>query len=121
MRIEELSVGDWVAYNGKKYRIKEISSPYASVTLWGNNEQRDESIVLIEPIPLTAEILEKNGFEKTAICTTYLYNSDIEITLYGDGWWRTIGLDEYSLYRLDGVHQLQHALRLAGIEKEIEV
>lgn len=121
MKIEELSVGDWVAYNGKKYRIKQISSPYASVTLWGNNEQRDESIVLIVPIRLTPEILEKNGISKT-------YESDEYAVYKGEGFNVTeyyTELWEFEKHRnrlmIRNVHQLQHALRLAGVGKEIEV
>lgn len=129
MRIEELSIGDWVAYNGKKYRIKNISSPYASVTLWGNNEQRDESIVLIEQIFLSTEILQKNGLE-------YVDDDNDAVTFLscdlfwarlcvGDPFWR-VGI--HTEDKLDAVvcdvrdvHQLQHALRLAGVGKEIEV
>lgn len=129
IKISELSVGDWVAYNGKKYRIKEISSPYASVTLWGNNEQRDESIVLIEPIFISTEILQKNGLEYVdddndavifLCCDMYWARYCV-----GDTFWK-VGI--HSQDRLDAVicdvqnvHQLQHALRLAGVGKEIEV
>lgn len=125
MKISDLSIGDWVAYNGKKYRIKEISSPYATVTLWGNNEQRDESIVLIEPIPLTPEILEKNGFEELMgkfwvghnhYCHIQQHSSSWTLLSNKRGFYRTIRLES-----LEFVHELQHALRLAGVEKEIEV
>ena len=129
IKISDLSVGDWVAYNGKKYRIKEISSPYASVTLWGNNEQRDESIVLIEPIFLSTEILQKNGLEyvdddndAVIFLSCDLFWSRLCV---GDTFWR-VGI--HTEDKLDAVvcdvrdvHQLQHALRLAGVEKEIEI
>lgn len=134
IKISDLSVGDWIAYNGKKYRIKEISSPYASVTLWGNNEQRDESIVLIEPIPLTPEILEKNGFERGEYSEIRVYN-EWEIGEWTDPPYVSVRLDiDRQVIRVTNrgrdmfiadkevyVHQLQHALRLAGVEKEIEV
>lgn len=130
MRIEELSVGDWVAYNGKKYRIKEISSPYASVTLWGNNEQRDESIVLIEPIFLTPEILEKNGLEYVDDDNDAVIFLSCDLfwarLCVGDTFWR-VGIhteDKLDAVVCDvrAVHQLQHALRLAGVNAlEIKV
>lgn len=119
MKIEELSIGDWVEVEGSPRQVRYIDGALKFLRVSGKGNP--VYIGGVRPIPITAEILEKNGFEKAAICTTYLYNSDIEITLYGDGWWRTIGLDEYTLYRLDGVHQLQQAMRLAGVEKDIEV
>ena len=79
----------------------------------------------IEPIPLTAEILEKNGFvgelcsngidyvseeyKLRIICKT----NDVGWTIYANHF----GLDKKDVF----VHELQHALRLCGIEKEIEL
>lgn len=48
-------------------------------------------------------------------------NQDLEITVdnkTGEVWW-SYNWDEYRIIRLRYVHQLQHALRLCGIEKEI--
>ena len=96
-------------------------------------------ISLFEPIPLTPEILEKNGFGKVldedgTECYRY-YNRAadgyIKISLYngGDGDW---GIEIVNYEKFDDneivynnsfifltVHKLQHALRLCGIEKEI--
>lgn len=86
----------------------------------------------LEPIPLTSEILEKNGFEKTSCglgATVYTFSDDdeyyaIAIDEYTDSIWRI----EYTnceftflLLRIivSFVHELQHALRLWGISKEI--
>ena len=93
----------------------------------------------VEPIPLTPEILEKNGFEKVldedgTECYRY-YNSAadgyIKISLYygGDGDW-SIEIVNYEKFDNNEivynnnfiflkVHQLQHALRLCKIDKEI--
>ena len=82
----------------------------------------------IDPIPLTAEILEKNGFiafyeDKSA----WRYNGPHDIYRI------RIDLDcprasfvhkdcgsEYN-GSIQYVHELQHALRLCGIEKSIEL
>lgn len=45
----------------------------------------------------------------------------MEFEQYKDGWCRTVNCGEYSVYVIKYVHQLQHALRLAGVEKEIEL
>ena len=85
----------------------------------------------IEPIPLTADILEKNGFEK--IYDEYkLPNYRIKWKSYTklfftvftgvDGFWNHVGLGVIIggvPATLDYVHDLQHALRLCGITREI--
>jgi hypothetical protein len=87
----------------------------------------------LSPIPLTPEILEKNGMHlynrKTnrlmercnhSDCFKEDENFTVELSLDNDGKIRwTINGDEYTIMPLDYVHQLQHALRLCGIKKEI--
>ncbi len=77
----------------------------------------------IEPIPLTPEILEKNGWSKDTYSNESYDNEDIEcLSLWvgEDGknkWWWHVG---YELVTpINYVHQLQHALRLCEIGKEI--
>jgi hypothetical protein len=91
---------------------------------------------LIKPIPLTAEILEKNGFEKTSdrndergtmekwflpgIAYAYCFsNNEIEFEIIGYG----KGSRGRGKFRsvLSFVHELQHAFRVCGIEKEIVI
>lgn len=76
----------------------------------------------IVPIPLTPEILEKNGFHKEwdediilMVCDTIIVEIGDKYKLYKDGkmYLRRV------LAPLYYVHQIQHALRLCGIEKEI--
>ena len=76
----------------------------------------------LEPIPLTAEILGKNGFVPDNFSPYYLPIKDGSVRF---------SKHQYGLYcnilrpyqRYDGVcnyvHNLQHALRLCGIDKEI--
>lgn len=86
----------------------------------------------VDPIPLTAEILEKNGFaykEADETCATesfhhwYLVGSRFAID--DDSWWRSVKDGELHVkfggFPLKYLHELQHALRLAGIEKTIEL
>ena len=82
----------------------------------------------IEPIPLTAEILEKNGFandyEHIYTIATDFYDLDIE-EISDSIWLIThyphdviVPSSECSVCY---VHELQHALRLFGVNKEIEL
>ena len=74
----------------------------------------------IEPIPLTKEILEKNGWvwnnlpfeqywEQYGLCLYYV----------GNGYRINCGINVCMV--VDSVHQLQHVLKLCEIEKEIEL
>lgn len=80
----------------------------------------------IEPIPLTSEILEKNFKE-------FLPGINLMYELGGpyvasdeEGQW-VLGLiskeqsKRYPLVKITYVHELQHALRLCGIDKEIAI
>lgn len=83
------------------------------------------NIELVEPIPLTPEILEKNGFtlkeeEKGIYGVTiapYYTRDDVPFEVFCDGEPFAIWFKEP--VNIKYVHQLQHALRLCGIEKEI--
>ena len=79
----------------------------------------------IKPIPLTQEILEKNEFtlkeeEKGMYGVTiapYYTRDDVPFEVFCDG-------EPFAIWFKDPVnikyvHELQHALRLCGIEKEI--
>lgn len=87
---------------------------------------------LLEPIPITKEILEKNGFsgEMYAI---FKIDEHVWLEYYYhehrlSRWWR--GIDEWNNHakvsevsfecHCHYVHELQHALRLCGITKTIE-
>ena len=88
---------------------------------------------LLRPIPITPEILEANGFEKIrenvyfdSYCWTNKKDTMIEMSHYKETYNVKIvqlvdGLQKDRFCNLDilFVHQLQHILRLAGVEKEI--
>ena len=92
------------------------------------------NIEVINPIPLTPEILEKNGFEndfyeEETIADNgvkiklegYSYREDNVSVSYCDGGVNVCNdfTDADIHIRCESVHQLQHALRLAGIDKAI--
>lgn len=121
MKATELQIGDWV---GRVFDDKRIIEDYRQVD-WirtgeiGMRYQKVWSIGCIEPIPLTPEILEKNGFwvmekvnngaeEYIAYATAGLmfhYNRD------NDYYFPNTPISwKY-------VHELQHALRLCGLDE----
>lgn len=125
MKANELMIGDWVRIKDLKDPIKRIScidEYLGEVDFWDGEKLIGTSIINVLPIPLTAEILEKNGFT----CDADGMNDSDELTVsieYGEYQRNT---DDGFKMLADGkiikyVHELQHALRLCGIEKEIEL
>lgn len=140
MKASDLMIGDLVyakTINGKKIaRVCLVTDNFVAAEATDGSEytgkQFDGVFSCIELIPLTPEILEKNGFILCENCTSRWMEDFIShsvfitapegyasITVYvkvAHGHRRI--MDDFQLH---GIHQLQHALRLAGIKKEIEV
>ena len=87
-----------------------------------------------QPIPLTPEIIEKNGFELDDIIKDYrLYTGiDNRVTAHNDKeymnsnneWYVHVDSEDFCSIancELTYVHELQHLLRLCKIDKEIVV
>ena len=76
-----------------------------------------------QPIPLTPEILEKNGLANDPYGCHFEEDEymALEISIEEEGIYWTINYNEYGILKLKYVHELQHALRLCGINKEIEL
>ena len=72
----------------------------------------------LEPIPLTPEILEKNGFDYNDLPFVQGWQQ-FGLTLYRGGKGYLINCGENVAMVVNYVHQLQHALRICGIDKEI--
>ena len=127
---ENLMVGDWVKFKGSDlyHQVKVVSNKSIKF-----DNQKWFAKSSVEPIPLTPEILEKNGMHlynrKTNNLMEECNHSDVfeeddnyrvELSLDYDGSIRwTINGDEDTIMPFDYVHQLQQALRLCEIEKEI--
>lgn len=131
MRIEDLSIGDLVCYTGKciggigpNRKITYIERDTCGLLIdldYGGFHYSPAKIEDIAPIPITPGILEKNGVALAEDYDEYsaLYTCpQFSVIKYGDGY--TFEVPQARV-RVEYVHQLQHAMRLAGIEKEIEV
>ena len=137
MRIEELSIGDWVRHTFYEENVWIARIDGDSERVLAERGKLSISCHLnhFEPIPLTPEILEKNGFcpppkhcgyhhltvgnNEVFVC---IDNGFSELSHYSKGFVS----DEECLNKVEishsmSVHELQHALRLAGVGKEIEV
>lgn len=124
MNIKELSVGDWVMYRNREWQVCSLYQFTGEVGLWRNDSQICENVADLTPIPLTPEILEKNGCLHTAenriLCDWF--DGRITVRKYNNREWYELFVGSNQMkFKLMFVHQLQHTLRLAGIDKEIEV
>ena len=65
MRTEDLMIGDWVISKDLKVpvKVRSIMNHYGtSIYFYHNGSEFIVQDFQIEPIPITSEILEKNGF-----------------------------------------------------------
>ena len=116
MEATELMLGDWVMltdpiHDGEKVQVRAI---HADGYIGIDGGLTRESF---KPIPITAEILERNGFKE---CTNGEWtNNNVDFILYKrkDGVFRI----QNTNMTLPWVSSLQHALRLCNIEKTIEL
>lgn len=121
MKAEDLMIGDWVNLYGRPIKINIDDLCFI---------EREE--VHCKPIPLTEEILEKNGF--TSVEDRYnhrkyflLGKNEYNCDVYWDGLTILLVEENYEpttyAYICDAeyVHELQHALKLCKIEKEIKL
>lgn len=124
IKITDLCVGDWVMYEGNHRKVALIDGVNGLIKF--ALSPNFVGVGAIEPIPLTQEMLEKNGFTlpwrkgKEWVLQSHTWR--VGVTLRKNGYWH-INSDEgkFCLKNARYIHQLQHALRLAGIDKEIEL
>lgn len=124
MKATELMIGDWVRqkHSGLLLQVSEIVPPYIRAKGEGGQFEEDT----IDPIPLTPEILVGNGFvlvdEKDKF---YRWEYGDEAWVNADfkakePWACVTNTCYHSAPYCPYLHQLQHALLLCGIVKELK-
>lgn len=117
MLCKELQFGDWVTdEHGFPMQIITIGNDYAYATFEGNEGdpwEFDDKDDQPKPIPLTAEILKKNGWWYE-IDDTWLHD-DVNFCI--EKWNGRFECCDINQIKLDSVHQLQHALRLCRLDE----
>jgi len=123
MKANELMIGDWVLFDHNPVRVAILGAAQDSLGLAVGDNVFGQPYSIIEPIPLTAEILEKNGFDMDDYTVHFKEDEHymLELVFEDDELKWTINCNEYTIMNFEYVHELQHALRLCGIEKEIEL
>lgn len=131
MDITKLMIGDWV-YN--THHKKSVSlTPYDFFT-HGHDKDGQQQYLMpsskpttgrdLEPIKLTKEILEKNDFRRlgeqypTWCLQGFGFSLNFIDGVFG---YYEQGHPHHPTFVIKYVHELQHALELFGIDKEIEL
>jgi len=147
MKATDLMIGDWVdVYHELPdesgfYKPLQVTGTHQNDGIcfghsviecpWLDPEEFEEFEEAIKPIPLTSEILEKNGFKEDSETNGIYWRPDCRkfcIVKELDTWYfafRVLGetVDKSSGYicisKCNYVHKLQHKLKDLKIEKEI--
>ena len=120
MKANELMIGDWADF------ASELGDqPIAKIITVNDLYMIDNGRMVVRPIPLTPEILEKNRFKKDfelkgcywrPDCRKYCIVKEIETWYFA---FRHMGGGHICISECNYVHELQHALRLCKVDKEI--
>lgn len=126
MKAEELMVGDWVYCEGQPTPDNVTIETIAEDGVWFNGPHYEgaASYDRIFPIPLTPEILEKNYSSTPEWYFDGTNKYCLRISRYKDKWNFYYGRGSNGVQiqiNIQYVHELQHALRLCGIDKTIEL
>ena len=125
---KELMIGDWYAFQGHPYKCTA-----SDIAALAECEEKGAPTDISE-IPITPEILKRNGFILTEVGDNGIATPRKNINRYEKHECKTKWRDIIMWYdritkkwclhginsiQLNYIHELQHALRLCGIEKEI--
>ena len=125
IRAKDLMIGDWVNFMDGPKKVVDVGSSRFCVEGFPN------SLGFADPIPLTPEILEKNGFTSELDCDIKQYVSkDCRIILQDDDrflnsqekWYvhvDSLAMSTIGCCELTYVHELQHFLKLCKIETDL--
>ena len=125
MKPTDLMIKDWVLWKNRYVQIVQISGivysfGHIDILLAHCNDVGDgietHDISKISPIPLTAEILEKNGWERNGIFMKKRIDENTHLR-WADICGSVLSQGNYYMCDCKYVHTLQHALRLCGFDE----
>ena len=107
METKELTIGDKLMAK----LLSQIPNTYILHTWTANDYSRD---LQVKPIPLTSEILEKNGWEHSGIFMEKRVDENSFFS-WSDRYGSVLYRNSYHMCDCKYAHTLQHALRLCGL------
>lgn len=123
MKPTELRIGNLVMYNGKVVKVEQITKHKIGYHTKPNETRMNYArLCEIEPIPITDELLLKNGFEQCDYMFKTLFIEMYEVT---NGWHLHIDNEHFETalsITIKYVHHLQNAYQLVtGKDLEIKI
>ena len=137
--IKDIQIGDSVLINGVPKKIQAVdgldNEIIADGEIYCMAEDRYQSEDKVNGIPITPEILEKNGFKNygeswylpddnvNVMVGFYMYKTSIHVKKGDNIFQKEVGCSYRACAKNRNVHihTLQHALCLCGIDKEIKI
>ena len=126
MNVKELQIGDLVDYRGKVIKVTSLYSKNGSNEVgFGDREDCWVNGNVLKPIELTDEILQKNFAQMGDAYVLFDDYYDIEIVEYNDCVYKLnytyneVNMPRAQVTEIAYVHQLQHALQMVGVERDI--
>ena len=120
MKCQELMVGDFCrSGHGFPMQITNVGDDCAYATFEGNEGEpwefndKDEQP---QPLPLTTEILEKNGWERNGIFMKKRIDENTHLS-WADICGSVLSRGNYYMCDCKYVHTLRHALKLCGLDE----
>lgn len=120
MTQKELKIGDWVLVDGNPVMLDEL--PDDTLTFYNSETGfcKDYDYYDLRPVPLTKEILEKNGWIYYETQNYWEYTGKFEFTLvYSESKGFTIEQVPHKTFQ--SVHELQHILWALGVDDNMTI
>ena len=126
MKVTDLMIGDWVIFSDNPLKVQHIYNDgddiVAGIIEEGidgegiHEEIKYVPLVNCSPIPLTPEILEKNGWKETQYWYEYQDGKNTIQCCLPDMRGIINGI-EIEHFKCEYMHQYQHLLRLCGLDE----
>lgn len=126
IKAEDLRIGDLVNFHNSPCiitGIDDISCTVGLLNSYNSEDFRRVDDINIEPIPLTPEILEKNGWKRDKL-VSYIYGHEahfIEVICTPNSEWVYVTFKGETIHRIKYVHELQHILWALGLDANLKI
>ena len=138
---KSLMIGDWVVYDGDVEYTNPIKIEGMDIAtdMLITSDREDVGFNGVEPIPLPDDFLDKNGFNKGVYTASQCFIKETDHVCYSlllENGNQVVTLDYYdgkieleihtqqgclTINNVRYVHEVQQAMRIMGIKKELEL
>lgn len=126
IKAEALRIGDLVNFHNSPCiitGIDDISCTVGLLNSYNSEDFRRVDDINIEPIPLTPEILEKNGWKRDKL-VAYIYGHEahnIEVICTPNSECMYVTFKGETIHRIKYVHELQRILWALGLDANLKI